>query len=189
MKVTEKAGRLARSKVLCECGCGEPAPLAKTTNRRAGHIKGQPVRFVAGHNARLQKVSPFDDRWVLDGSGCWMWTGGITGSGYAAFTTEGRTISAHRHAYERKHGRIPSGHQLHHLCEQRSCVNPAHLVCLTPRRHLRLHDNVTSRNARKTHCKRGHRFTASNTYRTSNGGRECYTCKRMHWRRNAARRK
>lgn len=35
---------------LCECGCGQPAPLAKQTNKRFGHVKGQPVRFIHNHH-------------------------------------------------------------------------------------------------------------------------------------------
>jgi hypothetical protein len=37
---------------LCECGCGEPAPIATMTSRRSGWVKGEPVRFVHGHHAR-----------------------------------------------------------------------------------------------------------------------------------------
>lgn len=36
----------------CECGCGQPAPIAKMTAKRIGHVKGQPVRFIAGHYSR-----------------------------------------------------------------------------------------------------------------------------------------
>lgn len=162
------------------------APIAKLTNTRLGHTKGRPVRFVAGHSGRMQKVIPFDDRWLLTELGCWTWVGGVTGSGYGAFNRNGRTVSSHRYAYEREHGAIPQGHQVHHLCANRLCVNPAHLACLLPRDHLRIHDNITSRNARKTRCKRGHAFTRANTYPTSNGGRECYTCKRMHYRKRYA---
>jgi hypothetical protein len=43
---------------LCECGCGEPASLAKKTNRKAGHIKGQPVRFILGHVGRAHRKEP-----------------------------------------------------------------------------------------------------------------------------------
>ncbi len=43
---------------LCECGCGQPAPIAPVTNLRKGHIKGQPTRFVAGHNHRGKAKSP-----------------------------------------------------------------------------------------------------------------------------------
>jgi hypothetical protein len=39
---------------LCECGCGQPTPLAPQTSRRFGWVAGEPVRFVAGHNARLK---------------------------------------------------------------------------------------------------------------------------------------
>jgi hypothetical protein len=35
---------------LCECGCGKPAPIAEMTNVKRGYVKGEPRRFVAGHN-------------------------------------------------------------------------------------------------------------------------------------------
>jgi len=34
----------------CACGCGNPVSMAKRTNKRYGHIKGKPVRFISGHN-------------------------------------------------------------------------------------------------------------------------------------------
>jgi hypothetical protein len=37
---------------LCECGCGQPAPVAPKTVRKYGWVKGQPKRFVHGHNGR-----------------------------------------------------------------------------------------------------------------------------------------
>lgn len=40
---------------LCECGCGEPTPLAKQTRTERGQIQGQPVRFIVGHTARLPR--------------------------------------------------------------------------------------------------------------------------------------
>jgi hypothetical protein len=36
---------------LCECGCGQPAPIAKQSNSKRGYVKGQPHRFAAGHSA------------------------------------------------------------------------------------------------------------------------------------------
>lgn len=35
---------------LCECGCGQPAPLARKTETAKGRVKGQPSRFIRGHN-------------------------------------------------------------------------------------------------------------------------------------------
>jgi hypothetical protein len=34
----------------CECQCGQPAPIATWSDVRRGHIKGQPMRFIQGHN-------------------------------------------------------------------------------------------------------------------------------------------
>lgn len=34
---------------LCECGCGEPAPIAIKTDARRGHVKDQPIRFINHH--------------------------------------------------------------------------------------------------------------------------------------------
>lgn len=42
---------------LCECGCGEPAPIAKVTIKAKGHVAGQPIRFIAGHQNRGRKWS------------------------------------------------------------------------------------------------------------------------------------
>jgi hypothetical protein len=46
------AGHVERGPKLCECGCGEPAPIATITNRRSGAIKGHPQRFVPGHHLK-----------------------------------------------------------------------------------------------------------------------------------------
>lgn len=38
---------------LCECGCGTPTPPSKTHNPKYGYVKGQPLRFVPGHQGNL----------------------------------------------------------------------------------------------------------------------------------------
>jgi len=35
---------------LCECGCGKPAPIAKRNCPGKGMVKGEPCRFIHGHN-------------------------------------------------------------------------------------------------------------------------------------------
>lgn len=35
---------------LCECGCGNFAPIAKRTDYRYDYKKGEPTRFIKGHN-------------------------------------------------------------------------------------------------------------------------------------------
>jgi WhiB family redox-sensing transcriptional regulator len=44
-------------------------------------------------------------------------------------------------------------------------------------------------NARKTHCKYGHRFDAENTYHAANGRRHCRTCRRAARQRHQRNRR
>lgn len=41
---------------LCACGCGEPAPISKTTDKRFGWVRGQPKRFIHNHHSRMQSA-------------------------------------------------------------------------------------------------------------------------------------
>jgi hypothetical protein len=57
---------------LCECGCGRPAPIATRNRLERGQRKGEPLRFVSGHNN-----NPFP---ILRGSRSPHWQG--DGVGY-----------------------------------------------------------------------------------------------------------
>lgn len=43
---------------LCPCGCGEPAPLARNTDRRYGWVTGEPRPFRQGHHMRRVARDP-----------------------------------------------------------------------------------------------------------------------------------
>ena len=43
---------------LCECGCGQPAPIVKETNRTRGYVKGAPHRFIQNHAKKGVPKSP-----------------------------------------------------------------------------------------------------------------------------------
>jgi hypothetical protein len=58
---------------------------------------------------------------------CWHWRGKLDRAGYAVFRIGGRQIAGHRFSYAVVFGPIPDRFVVHHRCEVRDCVNPAHL--------------------------------------------------------------
>lgn len=118
-----------------------------------------------------EKVSPEPN------SGCWLWASAYDFGGYGIlWIGDGRSVRAHRFAYELLIGVIPAGLTLDHLCRQRACVNPLHLdPCGAGENAARSPGAPYWVAARATHCQRGHAFDASNTAR-HNGRRECRAC-------------
>ena len=150
--------RDADGTVLCSCGCKEPAPLAKKTSARDGHVKNEPLRFLPGHHWR---TSEFRERArergrlaqgsvearlkaklaEADANGCKEFLGTRT-LGYGMLYDEnGRSVPAHRVAYRLAFGEaaLRGDRTLHHACFNRACCSVDHLVVMSRSAHTSLH--------------------------------------------------
>ncbi len=113
--------------VLCQCGCGLPAPLAPCTVRRRGYLKGQPLRFRKDHYRPAPR----------------------TRGGYPAKYRPGHpraskingNVKTHIVIAETAYGRsLPHGAEVHHVDGQRTNNAKTNLViCQDATYHRLLH--------------------------------------------------
>lgn len=117
---------------------------------------------------------------------CWEWRGataGRVGERYGQLRWNGRHETAHRVAWMVTNGLIPVGLVLDHLCRNHLCVNPDHLEVVTNRENIMRGNSLPARNARKTHCIRGH-----SEWRTRvTGQRACVPCGKANDRKRYER--
>lgn len=113
----------------CQCGCGAKTAAAEQDNPRLGWIKGEPKRFLLGHNACRTPYSALEcieeDRGFT--TPCLIWQRMKTDAGYGVKDANGKRQYAHRFFYEQIHGTIPEGQTIDHLCFNRDCMNVSHM--------------------------------------------------------------
>lgn len=133
--------------------------------------------------ARLELRSTTDPE-----TGCKIWNGARL-KGYGVVRINKQMYRTHRLAWEAVNGPVPDGLELDHLCHtkarcdrghdcpHRPCWNPEHLEPITHAANILRGDSPWAKNARKTHCIRGHEFVEHLTVRTARGGRSCFLCR------------
>ena len=121
---------------------------------------------------------------------CHIWLGAKDDYGYGKFRLpNGHTKGTHIIAWELANQKtVPPGWHVDHRCRIRACCNPDHLEPVPAAENVARGESFSARNARKTHCPKGHEYTDQNT-RWHSGRRECITCIRARDReRRAAKR-
>jgi hypothetical protein len=87
----------------------------------------------------IDKNGPFCEKLKTH---CWLWNGGHAHSyGMFYWGPPNETIHAHVASYRFF---VKANHKkhIHHRCENRGCVNPEHLIDLTPLEHMKEHGLV-----------------------------------------------
>lgn len=131
----------------------------------------------------IATVARIERRTIRDASGCWLFVGGHNHQGYVSISYHHRKVIGHRLVWTLAHERpIGAGIQIHHVCGNKGCINPAHLMAVTPRQHFvgLTPRNVGYKNSRKTHCPRGHPLVGDNLVPSQlrAGKRTCAICSR-----------
>lgn len=107
--------------------------------------------------ATASEIQRFESKFIKTSS-CWEWNSPLDRDGYGTFYFRKRNRRAHRVAYYIYVGDIPNGLVIDHICLKPNCVRPDHLRAITQRENTLDGRGVGAINARKTHCKLGHKF-------------------------------
>lgn len=61
-------------------------------------------------------------------TGCWLWTGTVTNHGRPVFKIDSKMVVSYKLTIKLEHGPRPAGKECSHLCDQKLCVNPDHVI-------------------------------------------------------------
>lgn len=88
------------------------------------------------------KTEKFNEMLVQEKGGCLIWTGNTVKSNgsekhlYGRLKHKGKSVLAHRFAFEMKNGEIPKGFCVCHKCDNPRCCNPDHLFLGTHKENM-----------------------------------------------------
>ena len=127
---------------LCQCGCGQPTRIAPVTDRAKGWVKGQPLKFIKGHNAieahRAKSAKAIGNR-TMSSHGYVVVCTGACKRQYEHILVAERAIGRPLRNFGRGN---PKSEVVHHINGIKSDNRPANLLVCTHEYHVALHHRL-----------------------------------------------
>lgn len=132
--------RTRNGKVGLDCWCKTCNLAYQAERRRAdGQVRFDKLLYPSIRDGRWSDViEALKSRTLKTEDGCWLWQKTCDSWGYPQISVaSGHTAKAHRLMYQAVNGgRLDANLTIHHICAQRSCVNPEHLQAVTIRENI-----------------------------------------------------
>jgi hypothetical protein len=114
----------------CHCGCGNKTTIRKKNHALHKCVKGEPAMFLPGHSGRLGPTlkERLESKISMEPmTGCWLWTGFCSPTGYGHIGLNNVVYLVSRMAWQIYRGPIPEGMDVCHTCDTPQCASPHHL--------------------------------------------------------------